>query len=79
MSANTGIQGVHREALATSLSLLGRSAVIGAGATAVMDLAAEVVRRTTGTEPLDYRLLGRWIGRLPTGRLRYDNIRGSGL
>jgi Protein of unknown function (DUF2938) len=57
------------------LSLLARSAVIGAGATAVMDLTAEVVRRTTGTEPLDYRLLGRWIGHLPAGRVRHDNIR----
>jgi hypothetical protein len=75
MSANAGIQGVHRNGSARSLSLLGRSAVIGVGATALMDLAAEIVRRTTGTEPLDYRLLGRWIARLPTGRVRYDNIR----
>lgn len=75
MSANIRTQRVHESAMARSLSLLAQSALIGAGATAVMDLAAEVVRRTTGTEPLDYRLLGRWVGRLPTGRIRYDNIR----
>lgn len=75
MSANSRTQRVHESAVARSLSLLAQSALIGAGATAVMDLAAEVVRRTTGTEPLDYRLLGRWVGRLPTGRIRYDNIR----
>jgi Protein of unknown function (DUF2938) len=75
MSANSRTQRVHESAVARALSLLAQSALTRAGATAVMDLAAEVVRRTTGTEPLDYRSLGRWVGRLPKGRIRYDNIR----
>ena len=67
MSANRRTQGVHESAVARPLSLLAQSALTGAGATAVMDLAAEVVRRTTGTEPLDYRSLGRWVGRVGDG------------
>jgi Protein of unknown function (DUF2938) len=37
-------------------------ALIGVGATATLDLGAAVIRRTTGVEPLDYGLLGRWLG-----------------
>ena len=36
-----------------------RPVLLGLGATATMDAGAEVVRRTTGVEPLDYRLLAR--------------------
>ncbi|GAA1340512.1 DUF2938 domain-containing protein [Saccharothrix algeriensis] len=57
------------------LSMLARSVAIGVGATAVMDLGGEVVRKLTGVEPLDYRLLGRWIGHMREGKLKHDNIR----
>jgi hypothetical protein len=40
---------------------LGDAVVVGVGATATMDVAAEIVRRTTGVAPLDYRYLTRWI------------------
>ena len=59
------------------LSTLARSAAIGIGATAIMDLGGEVVRRLTGVQPLDYRLLGRWIGHMPQGTVRHDNIRAA--
>src|SRR4051794_2006324 len=77
MKASSGAQRLHESAVTRSLSLLAQSALIGAGGTALMDLAAEVVRRTTGTEPLDFRLLGRWVGRLPAGCIRYDDIRSA--
>jgi hypothetical protein len=51
-----------------------RSALLGVGATATMDVGAELVRRTTGVPPLDYRLLARWIGHMRTGRFTHDNI-----
>jgi hypothetical protein len=39
-----------------------------------MDAGAEGVRRTTGVEPLDYRLLARWIGHMGRGRFTYASI-----
>ncbi len=51
-----------------------RSALLGVGATATMDASAEVVRRTTGVAPLDYRLLARWIGHMREGRFSHDSI-----
>lgn len=59
------------------LSTLVRSAAIGIGATAIMDLGGEAVRRLTGVKPLDYRLLGRWIGHMPNGTLSHENIRAT--
>ncbi|MFD2472914.1 DUF2938 domain-containing protein [Amycolatopsis silviterrae] len=55
-------------------STLARTVAIGVGATAVMDLGGEIVRRTTGVQPLDYRLLGRWLGHLPEGTVRHESI-----
>jgi hypothetical protein len=51
-----------------------RVVAIGVGATAVMDLGGEALRRTTGAAPLDVRLLGRWLGHLRHGRLRHPDI-----
>jgi hypothetical protein len=51
-----------------------RSALLGLGATATMDAVAELVRRTTGTEPLDYRLLARWVGHMGRGRFTHPSI-----
>jgi hypothetical protein len=48
--------------------------LVGVGATAIMDLGAEVIRRTTGVPPLDYGLLGRWIGHMRAGRFAHDAI-----
>jgi hypothetical protein len=46
----------------------------GAGATAIMDIGAEIIRRTTGVSPLDYALLGRWIGHMLRGQFTHENI-----
>lgn len=42
-----------------SASRVVQGVVVGVGATAVMDLTAEVLRRTRGTRSLDYALVGR--------------------
>jgi hypothetical protein len=48
--------------------------LIGAGATAVMDLWALVRKRLLRIPPMDYGLVGRWLAYLPRGRLRHDPI-----
>ena len=53
---------------------LGRAALIGLGATAVMDIGAEIIRRTTGVPPLNLDLVGRWVGHMREGDLCHDSI-----
>ncbi len=50
-----------------------RVAVIGAGATAVMDLWALLLKQF-GIPSLNFALLGRWIGHLPEGKFVHDGI-----
>ncbi|HEU4647933.1 MAG TPA: DUF2938 domain-containing protein [Gemmatimonadales bacterium] len=51
--------------------------LIGAGATAVMDIWGIARRRLLGIPPLDYGLVGRWIAYLVRGRFRHDPISAS--
>ncbi|MFD5867226.1 DUF2938 domain-containing protein [Corynebacterium sp. NPDC060344] len=51
-----------------------RVIAIGVGATALMDVTAEVLRRTRGTRSLDYGLVGRWIGHMPAGTFAHRPI-----
>lgn len=51
-----------------------QAVVVGVGATAVMDLTAEVLRRTRGTRSLDYALVGRWLGHMTHGQFRHVHI-----
>jgi hypothetical protein len=48
--------------------------LVGLGATATMDLGCEAIRRATGVPPLDYALVGRWIGHMPRGQFTHDSI-----
>lgn len=48
--------------------------LIGAGATAVMDLWASARKRVLGTPAPNYGMVGRWIGHFPRGRFRHDSI-----
>jgi len=50
--------------------------LIGAGATAVMDLWT-VVRKQMFGIPFSYGLVGRWLAYLPRGRFRHDPIAAS--
>jgi hypothetical protein len=47
---------------------------IGLGASVVMDLWNLFLRRVFGIPSLSYCLLGRWIGHMPSGKVRHASI-----
>ena len=51
--------------------------LIGAGATAVMDIWAAARKWLLGIPPPDYGLVGRWLAYLARGRFRHDPIAAS--
>ncbi|MDC6170385.1 DUF2938 domain-containing protein [Paucibacter sp. XJ19-41] len=57
----------------TSLQDISRVALIGVGATLVMDGWLWLLRRL-GVPTLNFALIGRWVGHLPRGRLRHAPI-----
>ncbi len=54
--------------------LVARGVLMGVAGSACMDLWSFVLRRRFGIPTLDYALLGRWIGHMPSGALRHDRI-----
>jgi hypothetical protein len=56
------------------LTIIAGAAVIGVGATLIMDLWALVLRRGFDVASLDLALLGRWIGHLARGPFRHERI-----
>lgn len=50
---------------------------IGVGATLLMDVWSVVRQRLLGVRPLDYGLVGRWLGHLVRGRFRHYAIAAS--
>lgn len=56
-----------------ALQETGRIVLIGAGATAVMDLWLVLLARL-GIRAADFALVGRWIGHLARGRVAHDSI-----
>ncbi|MBO3128818.1 DUF2938 domain-containing protein [Dermatophilus congolensis] len=56
------------------LKHLGHAACVGVGATAVMDVGAQIIQRTTGTPPLNLDLVGRWIGHMRRGAFAHESI-----
>jgi hypothetical protein len=56
----------------TELTL--RAALIGIGATVVMDLWGLLAQRLFGARPADYAMVGRWIGYMSRGRFVHDAI-----
>jgi hypothetical protein len=61
----------------THIGDLGCTVLIGAGATAIVDLWAVARRRLLSIPLPDYGLLGRWLSCLPRGRFRHDPIAAS--
>jgi hypothetical protein len=59
------------------IELLTRGVLIGAGASALMDVWALVSRRAFKIQGLDYAMLGRWIGNFPRGRFFHERIASS--
>jgi hypothetical protein len=58
----------------SSLQFVIAAALIGIGATALMDGWALVEKWVFGTPPRDYAMVGRWLGHLRHGRLSHDSI-----
>ncbi|MER8787169.1 DUF2938 domain-containing protein [Mesorhizobium sp. M0983] len=56
------------------LEFVVRAAVIGIGATALMDLWGWFLKRMLAIPSLDYAWVGRWIGHFPRGRFAHANI-----
>lgn len=50
------------------------AALVGAGATAVMDLCGLALKRLAGIPPPDYAMVGRWLGHMARGRFRHAAI-----
>lgn len=48
--------------------------VVGAGATALLDVWNVMLKRVFGVASLDYCLLGRWVTHMPTGVFRHKHI-----
>lgn len=48
--------------------------LVGAGATAIMDLWALFLRRAFGVSSLNFCLVGRWMGHMATGTFTHANI-----
>lgn len=56
------------------MHLIIHTVLIGIGATLVMDAWGLLQKRAFGAKPLDYALVGRWLGHMPAGRFRHDSI-----
>ena len=56
------------------MEYLVQAAVIGGGATALLDLWTLARKRVTGTPMPDYGLVGRWFAYMPRGRFRHEAI-----
>ena len=48
--------------------------VIGVGATLMMDLWSLFQKYAFGVPPLNYAMVGRWVGHLPRGKAAHNNI-----
>lgn len=58
------------ETLETGLRVL----LIGIGATAVQDVWSAALKRLLGVMPLNWAMVGRWVGHFPRGRFAHENI-----
>jgi hypothetical protein len=68
------LEGSKGVPMTQAIEIISSAIVIGAGATAVMDLWAAFLRRCFGVSSLDFALLGRWIGHFPRGQFVHDSI-----
>ncbi|WP_049999306.1 DUF2938 domain-containing protein [Halococcus sediminicola] len=59
------------------LELVIRVALIGVGATVIMDIWALFLKHAFGISSLDNRMVGRWFGHFSHGSFMHNNIRES--
>ncbi|MDJ1159891.1 DUF2938 domain-containing protein [Chelatococcus sp. SYSU_G07232] len=60
--------------MTTGMQTVLHTVMIGVGATLAMDLWAFFGKRVLGIAPLDYALVGRWIGHFGRGEFRHEAI-----
>jgi hypothetical protein len=63
--------------MAEAVDYLVCALLIGAGATALMDIWAVARKWLRGVAPPDYGLVGRWLAYVAHGRFRHDSISAS--
>ena len=56
---------------------MGPTILVGIGATLLMDLWNLLLKRGFGIASLNYCLLGRWVGHMPSGVFRHASIAAS--
>lgn len=60
--------------MSESLEFVIRAALIGIGATVVIDLWALLLRSLFAVPAMNWAMVGRWLGHLPRGQFVHDNI-----
>ena len=60
--------------MSEGLEIVVRAAVIGIGATIMLDFWNALLKRFFGVPSLNVGMLGRWVGHFPRGRVVHDNI-----
>jgi hypothetical protein len=60
--------------MSEALEFAVRAVLIGAGATALMDLWARFLKQVFGIQPLSWAMVGRWLAHLPRGRFVHQSI-----
>jgi hypothetical protein len=60
--------------MSEGLEIVVRAALIGIGATVVLDLWNAFLKRLFGVPSLKLGMLGRWVGHFSRGRFVHDNI-----
>lgn len=56
------------------MEMIVHAVLVGVGATLVMDLWAILLRRGFAVRSLDYAMVGRWLGHIPSGRFAHESI-----
>jgi hypothetical protein len=56
------------------MDMIVRAVAVGIGATLVMDAWAILLRRGFGVRPLDYAMVGRWLGHMRAGTFAHGRI-----
>jgi fatty acid desaturase len=56
------------------MTFLIKAVLIGAGATLLLDLWAQLLKRVAGFPPPNWAMPGRWVAYLPAGRFVHDDI-----
>ena len=54
--------------------ILLRASIIGIGGTIALDVWANLLQRVTGSPATNWAMVGRWLGHMPKGKFRHDNM-----